>query len=76
MGLTPNAGTHTSRGNIPPRQELVCLQCGSTWRGACVKAQCLRHVPLQLMHGQPRACLRIGFILGYPAAQYERPELP
>jgi len=30
----------------------------------------------QLMHGQLRACLRIDFILGYPAAQYKRPELP
>ena len=42
MGLTPNAGTHTSRGNVPPRQESFVCSVGvrgevhASMRSACV----------------------------------------
>ena len=66
MGLTPNAGTHTSRGIIPPRQEFSSF---AVWEYV---ARCMRQGTVlasctpQFMHGQLRACLRIGYNLVTP----------
>ena len=60
MGLTPNAGTHTSRGNIPPRQELVCF---AVWGYV---ASCMRHAPLS-------SCM-VSFVHAYALALIGSPQ--
>ena len=45
MGLTPNAGTHTSRRNVSPRQELFVCSVGV--RGevhALMRSACVMHL--------------------------------